>query len=194
MPKHLSMAGFKNAILFVCLLFLFPLVNSAQDTVNQRHKVRSPRTATIMSLALPGLGQAYNHKYWKIPIIYAGFAATGYFAITNSDEYHKFKDAYNFKINNLSGEPPNDYAVKYTADQLRAQRDYYRRNMELSYIIAGFVYILNAVDATVDAHLSSFDISENLSMGIVTPSPPPITHTPFLYPSLAITYKIPQRK
>ncbi|HOE58230.1 MAG TPA: DUF5683 domain-containing protein [Bacteroidales bacterium] len=188
------MAGFRNVILFLCILFLFPSICSAQqDTVVRVRPSRSPRTATILSLVLPGMGQAYNHKYWKIPIIYTGFAATGYFAIINGDEYHKFKDAYNFKINNLTGDPPNDYAVKYTADQLRVQRDYYRRNMELSYIIAGFIYILNAVDASVDAHLSSFDISENLSMGLIAPSPPIADSSPFISPSFGFTYKIPLR-
>jgi len=65
--------------------------------------------------------------------------------------------------------------------------------MELSYIIAGFIYILNAVDASVDAHLSSFDISENLSMGLIAPSPPIANSSPFISPSFGFTYKIPLR-
>lgn len=158
--------------LFLAVL-LFGAAAMGQDTITFKKPVRkSPRKATLYSMALPGLGQAYNGKYWKIPVIYAGFATVGYFGALNGGEYSKFRAAYEYKINGETGDPPNDYANRYTAEQLRTQRDYYRRNMEFNYILAGFLYILNMVDAAVDAHLSDFDISDDLSLKL-TPLPPP---------------------
>jgi hypothetical protein len=134
-----------------------------QDTSLAR--VHSPRKASIYSAVLPGLGQAYNHKYWKIPIIYAGFGALAYFIGVNHSEYIKFKDAYIWNVSGDTTPPPNDYAVKYqSADQLKSGRDYYLRNFELSCILTGAWYILNILDASVDAHLINYDINDNLAL------------------------------
>ncbi len=154
-------------IIFVGLTSLRPAF--AQEAIpNYLPGTKNPRKATLLSLALPGLGQAYNEKYWKIPLVYAGLGATGYFALSSRQEYRKFKAAYQYKVFNLPGDPPNEYASIYTADQLRVQRDYYRRNMEFNFILMGVVYILNLVDAAVDAHLSAFDISDELSVQLLT--------------------------
>jgi hypothetical protein len=136
------------------------------DTVSK--KVHSPKKATLYSAILPGLGQAYNKKYWKIPIIYAGFGTLAYFIQNNKTEYNAFKDAYTFVLNEETGAPPNEYVDKYDrdVDKLRSIKDYYRRNLELSYILTGALYILNMVDASVDAHFFNFDVSEDLSMEI----------------------------
>ena len=157
------------------LLIGHPDVFSQDSLAVQKPVKRSPRKATLYSMVLPGLGQAYNRKYWKIPIIYTGFATVGYFGLTNRSEYLKFKEAYEFKVNGGIGDPPNDYATRYTADQLRTQRDYFRRNMEFNYILGGLIYILNMVDAAVDAHLSDFDISGDLSVRL---APIPVMQTP----------------
>lgn len=161
------------AFTLLCFSFLRP--TWAQETpTNYLAQAKNPRKATLLSMALPGLGQAYNGKYWKIPIIYAGMGTTGYLALYNRSEYRKFKAAYQYKVFNLPGDPPNEYASLYTTDQLRVQRDFYRRNMEFNYILTGLVYVLNILDATVDAHLSAFDISDDLSLQLA-PEP--------LYPS-----------
>jgi hypothetical protein len=120
-----------------------------------------PRKATIMSACLPGLGQAYNRKYWKIPVIYAGLGTFGYFAIYTNSQYKGFKDEYIFRTNNPT--LVNNYP-EYSTDQLKSNVDFYRRYRDLSVILIAAVYTLNIVDANVDAHLFTFDVSNDLSM------------------------------
>jgi hypothetical protein len=126
----------------------------------------SPKKATYLAL-IPGLGQIYNRKYWKLPIVYAGFAVTGYFAFTNRVEYKNYKDAYICATNAAADTNyicNNSLAQKYPVTSLQSQMDYYRRNMELSYIFMGVWYILQMVDATVDAHLFYWDVSDDISI------------------------------
>ena len=122
----------------------------------------SPKKATYLAL-VPGLGQIYNKKYWKLPIVYAGFAVTGYFAIWNRGEYLLYNEAYVCKANDPEG-CENELAIKYETEQLKSISDYYRRNMELSFIVMGAWYILQILDATVDAHLYHWEVNENLSV------------------------------
>ena len=122
----------------------------------------SPTKATIMSLVLPGLGQGYNKKYWKIPIVYVGLGASVYAAMWNSDQYNEYKTA--FDIREAGG--TDKYAGIYTSQNLITLQNYYRNNRDLSIIIAVVVYGLNILDANIDAHLYDFDISEDISMRI----------------------------
>lgn len=156
-------------------LLLFLLMNShamlsAQEStspvINDTVKEHSAKKATIMSMCLPGLGQAYNKKYWKIPIIYAGFGTLIYFISKNTKEYRNFRTAYDIVATDDSANFDNEYVVRYDANlsQLQEGRNYYRRNMELSWIFTGLLYILQVVDASVDANLYSFDVSEDLSL------------------------------
>lgn len=170
----------KIVILILCIFFTASILR-AQDTITPATakdttvKVHSPKKATIYSAVLPGLGQAYNHKYWKIPIVYAGFATTIYFVNFNTRYYKDFRDAYTYKSTGSTGEPPNEYALKYSKDQLLTAREYYRRNLEISYIVTGLWYILNIVDATVDAHFYNYNISDDLSLKfqpLLTPQGP----------------------
>jgi hypothetical protein len=139
------------------------------------------KTATYLGF-IPGLGQVYNHKYWKLPIVYAGFGVIGYFALSNRNEYKKFADAYHCKLAEDPDEPEtkcdNPLAQKYTADNLKANRDYYRRNMELSFVIMGVWYILQILDATVDAHLYYWEVDEDLSVRVQ-----PVFNPPMLIPA-----------
>lgn len=139
---------------------------TAVDTSN--YKMHSAHKATIYSMILPGLGQAYNKKYWKIPIIYAGFGVFTYFIIFNNNEYQEWKDAYIYALENPDGDVPpiNDYYEKYGYDSniLREQKDYYRRNRDLTIILTGLWYLLNVVDAAVDAHLMTWNVDEDLSI------------------------------
>jgi hypothetical protein len=139
------------------------VVKMPRDTIN----THSAKRATIYSAILPGLGQAYNKKYWKIPIIYAGFGTLIYFINTNGKEYRLFKDAYTIvATGDTASYGSNDYIAKYDADPTRLQegRNYYRRNLELNYILAGLLYILNIIDASVDANLYNFDVSDEISL------------------------------
>ncbi len=126
-----------------------------------------PKTATWLAL-IPGAGQAYNRKYWKMPIVYAGFAATGYFAITNGNDYRLYRDAYDFKagIKTDVSEKAKTEAGKYTDENLITLRDYYRRNMELSWIIMAAWYVVQIIDASVDAYFFYYEINDDLTMRI----------------------------
>ena len=144
-------------------------INQEEDKVTPNHKYFSEHNTTKamwMSAALPGLGQYYNRKYWKIPIVYSGFATLAYFSIINKQEYVKYRDAYSAKLA-LNGESSDDPIVEaYSSSQLLSLREYYQSNLELNYILFGAFYILQIVDATVDAHFFDFDIDDNLSLGV----------------------------
>jgi len=128
----------------------------------------SPRKATFWGF-LPGAGQIYNKKYWKLPIVYAGFGVMGYFAFSNRTEYLKYKDAF---ICSSKGDNDPDFtcdnplAEKYSTNDLETITDYYRRNMELSFIIMGAWYILQILDATVDANLYYWNVDDNLTLKV----------------------------
>ena len=185
MNKAIFWSNMRIALILFCLLIVFPRIVNSQnrsaadsvisnaeavtvDTVN--YKMHSAHKATLYSMILPGLGQGYNKKYWKIPIIYAGFGVFAYFITFNNNEYKKWREAYIYAIENPDGDVPpiNDYYEKYGYDSniLREQKDYYRRNRDLSYILAGLWYLLNVVDAAVDAHLMTWDVDEDLSIRI----------------------------
>lgn len=126
----------------------------------------SPKKASLLAI-IPGLGQIYNRKYWKVPIVYAGFAVSGYFAITNLNEYNRYKDAYICSSNaaiDTNYVCNNPLAQKYSKENLLSIKDYYRRNAELSFIIMGVWYILQIVDATVDAHLFYWEVSDGVTL------------------------------
>ena len=127
----------------------------------------SPKKATLLAL-IPGAGQAYNRKFWKMPIVYAGFGTTVYFAVTNGNDYHLYRDAYDFKMGTKTdvSQQAQDEAAKYTEDNLITLRDYYRRNMELSWIITAAWYIVQIIDANVDAHFFYYDVSDDLTLHI----------------------------
>lgn len=147
---------------FLLLPFTQLNAQSNQDSIPEK-KPHSPTKATLFSAVLPGLGQLYNRKYWKIPVVYAGIGVIYYFAYTNGNEYRVVRDAYNYVSNGDTYETDNKYVI-YSATDLQTLRDYYRRNMELSWIVMGVWYVLNIIDATVDAHLFDYDIGDNLSL------------------------------
>lgn len=128
-------------------------------------KVHSVRKATLLSTYLPGAGQVYNRKTWKVPIIYAAFAGMGYLIKFNHDNFKKFDNALLARYDN----DPNtvdDYATIYSEDNLRSLSDFYRRNRDLSVIGLTLIYVLNIVDAHVDAHLFNFNVDDDLSLRI----------------------------
>jgi hypothetical protein len=167
-----------NQVVFTVFIFLLAVDTAkAQDTIPPQPAVTSPLTvdseahsahkATIYSLVLPGLGQAYNKKYWKIPIIYVGFGVLAYNFKINNDETRKFTEAYRYVINKDSFPTDNEYVIRYPdPNNLLQGRNFYRRRVELTVIFTAVWYILNVLDATVDAHFFDYDISDNLSLRV----------------------------
>ncbi|RAJ16792.1 DUF5683 domain-containing protein [Olleya aquimaris] len=121
----------------------------------------SPSRAAFYSAVLPGLGQAYNRKYWKIPIVYAALGTSIYFYIENNKQYNRARDAYKRR---LAGFEDDEFQNKFTDDALREAQKTFRRNKELSLLITVGIYALNIIDANVDAHLLQYNISNDLSL------------------------------
>jgi hypothetical protein len=144
-----------------------------QKAVDSVRRLHSPKKATFRSLVLPGWGQAYNKKYWKIPIVYGALGtATGFF-ISNLNWYKRFRFAFKVLSNRDTGSydlvhPEIRYSVVTNPDPnyLIQNRDYFRRNVDYSVVAFILLWGLNVVDASVDAHLKSFDVSPDLSFGV----------------------------
>lgn len=118
-----------------------------------------------MSVVIPGLGQIYNKKYWKVPLIYGGVAALVYYGNSNNDYYVIFRDAYNIKKGTIEGTIPEE--ISQLDDQaLVSWREKYRRSRDLCIIGLFGIYMLNIIDANVDAYLFNFDVSDDLSLRI----------------------------
>ena len=123
----------------------------------------SPKKAALWALACPGLGQIYNKKYWKLPIVYGLMGAVVYFVAANAKKLRE----YNGYIRNVYDSVPNPSPVdQLDVSEIETYRNTYRRNVQLASFGTVFVWGLSIVDAVVDAHLHSFDISDKLSMKI----------------------------
>jgi hypothetical protein len=121
----------------------------------------APSKAAFYSAVVPGLGQIYNKKYWKAPIVWGGLGISLYYYSWNNQKYHEYRDAYQ---NRLAGRPVEGRLATLDNDRLvRAQR-FHQKNRDLSLLITVGIYILNIVDANVDAHLMQFNVNENLSL------------------------------
>lgn len=153
-----------NKIILFLLLFFCANNAFTQKADSVLVKQHSPKKATILSAVIPGAGQFYNHKYWKIPIIYVGFGTLGYFINANQTRYKEYKLAYKYRVDNDTSTV--DKFPLYSAEGLLQAKNYYRRNTEISYIFTAVLYMLNVVDATVDAHLYDFNISDDLTLKI----------------------------
>lgn len=146
-----------------CLTFKSALSQSTIniDSLELTHK---PGGAALRSALLPGLGQAYNKRYWKIPIIYAGIGTLAYFAHYNNVEYQRFSDAYRYRLDGDSTTVDEFANTNLSATDLQTQKDYWHRNRDLCIIGIGLTYVLNIIDAYVDAHLFYFKVSDQLTI------------------------------
>ncbi len=143
-----------------------------------------PKKAAIFSAILPGLGQAYNKKYWKIPIIYTGLGVSGWFIYNNHLNYKLYKKEYIFRLNN-NLQPENQELSGYSQEQLRILINQYHRWRDFSIAAAVVIYSLNIIDALVDGYLWRFDaddknLSFHPSLGV--------DNTFSFYPKLNLTY------
>jgi hypothetical protein len=138
---------------------------AGKSVVVNEEMVKSPRKASIYSAVLPGAGQIYNGKYWKAPIVWVGMGTFAYMAIDNQSKFMRFKDAYLLR---QDGGTDEFYDI-LTPEALINEMDRYRRFRDLNIIGATLFYVVQIIDANVDASLSDFDVSDDISLRIGQP-------------------------
>ena len=148
--------------------------DSLKKEIDQKIWVPNPTKDTWLALVIPGGGQIYNRKYWKLPIFYGGFAGCAYALTWNSKMYKDYSTAYkdamngNMQSSSITDLLPPGYKISETQlkELLRKRKDTYRRYRDLSIFAFIGVYLLSVIDAYVDAELSNFDITPDLSMKV----------------------------
>lgn len=136
-----------------------------------------PRKALLFAAVAPGSGQIYNKKYWKLPLVYGGFFGIGYAINFYQGNYRTYKEALFFNLDNgLTNDGDLHEGTGYTTSQLRTIVDKSRRERDFWVIMMGAMYILQMVDAHVDAHLKEFDLNPTLKVSLR----PSMTHDPFM--------------
>ena len=168
-------------ILFTCLLFCSialsqstpseeqPQIEAEEiDAAFQEYDALKPAKAPFYAAVLPGLGQAYNKDYWKIPIVYGAIGTGVGIAVYNHDLFQQYRTAYKDRIAGRMDEftivdENGNTRELFTEDQLLRAQDFYRRNKELSILITAGLYVLQILEANVDAHLSQYEVEDRLS-------------------------------
>lgn len=167
-------------ILFIVgLLSCTPLFGQSVDTsgqailsVQQPEKLTqptfsliSPKRTGLYSAVLPGLGQAFNHQYWKIPVIYVGAAVAAYYIYDNRKNYNDFRSVY---IGRISNNPDafKQHPELTSISQVEDAMNYYRHYLDLSVVFSVAGYALQVMDAVVFANLKGFDISPDISLRV----------------------------
>lgn len=142
------------------------------DKKIKKVNVYNPRKAALRSAIVPGLGQIYNKKYWKLPIVYGALGVTGYIFIDNIQTYREYRHAYTVRYRASLPAPNTDSTgyddlkeiyKKISPESIRTARDRFRQYIDYSVLFFALFWGLNVVDAAVDAHLKSFDVSPDLS-------------------------------
>jgi hypothetical protein len=123
----------------------------------------SVKKATTLSMIFPGAGQIYNGSFWKVPIVLGGFATMGYIVDFNNRGYQRYRKAYKLMTDG-DDKTIDEFNGRYSSTVLKNTRDAFRRNRDFSIILTCAFYLLNVVDAHVDAHLKDYDISDELSV------------------------------
>ena len=155
-------------------IFLFLLFGSASVSAQEKIKIIQndsiksqsidplrPAKASFFSAILPGLGQIYNKKYWKVPLVYGAICTSTYLYIDNHKKHNLYRDEYK---NRLSGNiSDSEYLARLSESQLIAAQKGFQRNRDLSALFMVGFYVLNIIDANIDAALSQFNLSEELA-------------------------------
>ncbi|GAB1855764.1 DUF5683 domain-containing protein [Flavobacteriaceae bacterium MHTCC 0001] len=150
-----------------------PNTLKVKDTIVYRKAIDPlrPAKAAFFSAILPGLGQAYNKKYWKIPIVYGALGTGMYFYVINDKEYRRYRNAFRSRLAGFRNDEfleldanGNVLAERVTDDGLRRAQELFRRNKEISLLVTIGLYALNIIDANVDAHLLQYNVDENLTL------------------------------
>lgn len=149
-----------------------PRVDPKTDNQGEKEVVKSParlalerlpRRAVIASAILPGLGQIYNRRWWKVPLVYAGFVGIGLVYNFNQQYYKEFLEEAQYRFLN-NGERRNPSYVQYDDQAIQDAKDFYRRNRDLTILSVFGFHVIQIVDAYVDAKFFRYDISDELSL------------------------------
>ncbi len=163
----------------------------------QKMNPLAPAKAAFYSAVLPGLGQAYNKRYWKIPLVYAAIGSTAYAYVNNNKVYHKFRDAFKSRRMGFTTDPYydlNDSGIvigqpDVSDSSLQTAQERAQEARDFSLVLTIGMYALNIIDANVDAHLKQFNVNEDLSLDY---HPDlifnPVTNTPVLGLTINLTY------
>ena len=155
-----------TSILFTIYAYSMNVLDAytTASTKFEKEGAHPPARAAFYSAMLPGLGQAYNKKYWKIPIIYAGLGTAVYFVIDQGNWYQDLRIAY---VSRVDDDPATSIETEYTqfvrTEEMNGYTTQARQNRDIAAVVTGVVYLLNIIDAVVDAHFYNFDLSDDLS-------------------------------
>jgi hypothetical protein len=178
-------------LLFLCL---HPAMAQSDTTAKPLPKapapVHSPKKAAMLSAILPGAGQFYNHKYWKIPVIYAAGAGLGWFLVYEQQNVDFATYNYQQSVNKNYSKLAPYYQIRgSSSDEILSDKNYYTHYRDLAFIGCVMLYTLNVLDATVDAHLWHFDqrINDDLSLRF-SPAVQPVVGSTLPAPAFRLTF------
>ena len=154
----------KNKVTLLSLFFLVYLTSYSQENELRFDELdpTAPSKAAFYSAVIPGLGQGFNKKYWKIPIVYAAIGSSAYLYDFNNKKYWDYRNAYKSRKAGYKNDPYQNLILD--DDRLLDGADFHKKNRDLSMVfIVGF-YILNILDANIDAHLKQYNVNESLTI------------------------------
>jgi hypothetical protein len=154
----------KNKVTLLSLFFLVYFTSYSQENELKFDELdpTAPSKAAFYSAVLPGLGQGFNKKYWKIPIVYAAIGSSAYLYDFNNKKYWDYRNAYKSRKAGYKNDPYQNLILD--DDRLVDGADFHKKNRDLSMVfIVGF-YILNILDANIDAHLKQYNVNESLTI------------------------------
>lgn len=177
-------------VILVFLTFFLSYVSYAQsDSLNIKiektqittdlYNPLSPSKAAFYSAIFPGGGQIYNKKYWKAPIVWGAIGASVYYYVTNSNEYDRFREAYKLRLQGLDDEFNGENGNPNISNAgLENAQKVLRKNRDLSLLTGVLLYVLQIVEASVNAHLLQFETNDNLSIRPTLSTDPMLIDSP----------------
>jgi hypothetical protein len=186
----------KNSILifliFICSFNLFSQKDTTKVKTKEKlfvqqgiYKPLAPSKAAFYSAIFPGLGQIYNRKYWKAPIVWGALAAPTYFYLVNNTDYNRFRTAYKLRKTGFQDEFTDDLGkVSVSLETLERAQEQLSENRDLSLMWGVILYVLQIVEASVNAHLLQFNTDDNLSLR------PTFVKDPILYSAPKVGFSL----
>ena len=186
--------------LYSIIFFVFSLTAIAQNTpgdlkikakdtidVIQKMDILAPSKAAFYSAVLPGLGQVYNKKYWKVPLVLGAIGTSGYFYFNNNKKYNQYRTAFKLRESGRPDEFNGEIETFISDDGLKRAQVFYKKNRDLALFMSIAFYVLNIVEANVDAHLPDKALDTNISFN-PTLFTAPITQTTMIGATVSFSF------